>query len=644
METLLIALGAGVAFLVAYHTYGRWLGSKVFNLAVDTVCPSVRLRDDKDYVPTPKAVVFGHHFTSIAGTGPIVGPAIAVMWGWVPALLWVVLGSIFIGAVHDFGALVVSLRNDGQTVGDIAGRVLNRRVRILFLLVLFMALTIVLAIFGLVIAAVFKMYPASIFPCLIQIPIAIAIGTLLYRKGINLLVPSLIALAIMYLTVVFGDSGFLHQINGWLAGRSIMWWVIVLLIYSYVASVLPVWVLLQPRDYINSLQLISALGLIVIGLLVAATMGGAPVVEGGQRQALEIVAPAWDFEPSEAPMIFPFLFITIACGAISGFHCLVSSGTSSKQLKTETDAKFVGFGSMLTEGFLATLVILACVAGLGLGIAAKNGELIQGSAAWSARYASWSAASGLGAKVGAFVDGAANFLKAMGIPAGIAIALMGVLVASFAGTTLDTACRLQRYVVQELAATFMRKPSGQPVDSGSDRTDQLLFTAQADTLTAHPLTWLRNKHGATIFAIILAALMAAAPPAGAQWGWETAGKGGLILWPMFGATNQLLGGLSFLVISFYLWRRKKPIFFLVLPLIFMLIMPAWALYYQLVHEAVGMDQSWLGAEKKNWPLIIIAIATLALEAWMIVEALMLFPKVRGIVEEQTDTQSSVQAT
>jgi len=164
MDVLIIALLAGFGFIAAYHTYGRWLGHKIFALSAKAVCPSCKLEDGVDYVPTSKGVVFGHHFTSIAGTGPIVGPAIAVMWGWVPALLWVVLGSIFIGAVHDFGALVVSLRNNGQTVGDIAGRVMNRRVRLLFLFVLFMALTIVLAIFGLVIASVFKMYPAAIFP------------------------------------------------------------------------------------------------------------------------------------------------------------------------------------------------------------------------------------------------------------------------------------------------------------------------------------------------------------------------------------------------------------------------------------------------------------------------------------------------
>lgn len=761
MATLLIAVGAGIAFLVAYHTYGKWLGEKVFRLAADTVCPSQRLRDDRDYVPTAKSIVFGHHFTSIAGTGPIVGPAIAVMWGWVPALLWVVFGSIFIGAVHDFGALVVSLRNNGQTVGDIAGRVLNRRVRMLFLLVLFMALTIVLAIFGLVIAAVFRLYPAAIFPCLVQVPIAVGIGLWLHRKGASILVPSVLALMVMYLTVICGDTGFLAQFNQSLKQWPTMQWVVVLLIYSYVASVLPVWTLLQPRDYINSLQLLTALALIVIGMAVAATMGGG--AEGGR--SLSIVAPAWDLEPSEAPFIFPFLFITIACGAISGFHCLVSSGTTSKQLSHEPDARFVGYGGMLTEGFLATLVILACVAGLGLGapltfspVASDEGRVnpaterfsaatfrtdlrevkleptepaaapvegemppatpptrtawqaqprtllvshegyailerkaekisvanskeqryvlhademnpiltpwpatasfldtendlrvtgspesfttrpedqiiasVVGGGAWQTRYASWSSAKGLGAKVAAFVEGSANFLAALGIGHAVALALMGVLVASFAGTTLDTACRLQRYVVQELAATLLA-----PSDGPGEKTDRPLFAGGGQRLTRNPLTWLCNRHGATLFAIATAALMAAMPPPGQVWSLANAGKGGLILWPMFGATNQLLGGLAFLVIGFYLWRRKKPVWFLALPMVFMLVMPAWAMVWQLFVKGIGMPTSWLGAESRNWPLIIIATVTLLLEVWMIFEAVLMWPKVRGVVESQID--------
>ncbi|NBC10461.1 MAG: carbon starvation protein A, partial [Planctomycetes bacterium] len=421
MSTLLIAVGAFAGFVIAYHTYGRWLGRRIFGLRPDAEVPSIQLNDDRDYVPTKRGIVFGHHFTSIAGTGPIVGPAIAVIWGWVPALLWVVFGSILIGAVHDFGSLVVSLRNRGQTVGDIAGRVLNARVRLLFLFVLFLALTIVIAIFGLVIAAVFRQYPTAIFPCLVQIPLAVVIGLWLHRRGVNLLVPSIIALAAMYLSVIYGDTGWLHTFNATLAGWSNIEWVIVLLAYSYVASVLPVWVLLQPRDYINSLQLLTALGLIVAGLSYAAFAGGAPPVAGAERGALSIVAPAVQWRPEAAPLIFPFLFITIACGAISGFHCLVSSGTSSKQLACETDAQFVGYGSMLTEGFLAVLVILACVAGLGLGAEAPGGgnRVLVGEAAYQARYTSWAAAGGLGAKVAAFVDGSANFLRSMGIALGV---------------------------------------------------------------------------------------------------------------------------------------------------------------------------------------------------------------------------------
>jgi len=609
MITLLIALLSGFGFLVAYHTYGRWLGSKIFRLSANAICPSERLKDGIDYVPTNKSVVFGHHFTSIAGTGPIVGPAIAIMWGWVPALLWVVLGSIFIGAVHDFGALVVSLRNNGQTVGDIAGRVLNKRVRLLFLLTLFMALTVVLAIFGLVIAAVFKQYPAAIFPCIVQIPIAVVIGLLLHRKRIDLLLPSIIALVIMYITVIYGDFGLLKSFNASLAGWPIWTWVIVLLGYSYVASVLPVWTLLQPRDYINSLQLISALALIMFGLFAAAFSGYTP--EGATSpQTLEFVAPAFQMNPEGAPMIFPFLFITIACGAISGFHCLVSSGTSSKQLKSEPDARFVGYGGMLTEGFLATIVIIACGAGLGLGLM-KEGVLLTGEEAWQAQYSSWTAAGSLSSKVGAFVNGAANLLQSIGLPPNISIALMGVLVASFAGTTLDTACRLQRYVVQELASTIGGKV-------GEKNKNQPMV----------PFALLQNKHGATIFAIVIATGMAAIPPGGADWSWTNAGKGGLILWPLFGATNQLLAGLSFLVITFYLWRRGRTVWFLVIPMIFMLIMPIWAMTYQLFFAP-----GWLIAEKPNMLLGSIGLATIGLEIWMIIEAIKLFPKAKGILEE-----------
>ena len=610
MKTLLIALGSLVLYVIAYHTYGRWLGRKIFRLDAKAPMPSVALNDDQDYVPTKKSVVFGHHFTSIAGTGPIVGPAIAVIWGWVPALLWVLFGSILIGAVHDFGALVVSMRNRGQTVGDIAGRVLTPRVRVLFLLILFMALTIVLAIFGLVIAVVFRSYPAAIFPCVVQIPLAIAIGVWLHRKGVSLLIPSLAALGVMYLSVAYGNVSWLGEFNRALAAWRLTDWVMVLLVYSYVASVLPVWSLLQPRDFINSLQLLSGLALVLLGLLVAAFAGGAPVDE--VRPPLELAAPEYATSAPGAPILFPFLFITIACGAVSGFHCLVSSGTSSKQLKCETDAQLIGYGSMLTEGFLAIIVILACTAGLGLGVAGEGGRPLLGEEAWAARYGDWRVLE-LPQKVGAFVDGSANFLKALGLGGAFAVALMGVFVASFAATTLDTACRLQRYVIQELVARLSKGRAGVAPKAGR-------------ALSANPLRWLANKHGATIFAIVLAGAMAFTPGGPGKG----PGTGGLILWPLFGATNQLLGGLAFIVIAFWMWRRGLPVWFVVMPTVFMLVLPCWAMLYQLFVRAVGSDQSWIAMG--SWHLVFIALATVALEVWMIMEAIRAWPKARGVLE------------
>ena len=268
---------------------------------------------------------------------------------------------------------------------------------------------------------------------------------------------------------------------------------------------------------------------------------------------------------------------------------------------------------MLTEGFLATLVILACVAGLGLGAASIDGGIITGGAAYEARYASWITAQGLGAKIGAFIEGAANFLRALGLPATFSIALMGVFVASFAATTLDTACRLQRYVIQELASTFAPR---------SDTSDPA--TSQKPNAW-NPFVCLTNKHGATIFAIVIAGFIAAIPLPGSPWGWDSAGKGGLILWPLFGATNQLLGGLAFLVITFWMWRRNLPIFFVAIPTVFMLLLPGLAMGVELFKP-----NGWLALGQ--WHLVFIGLATVALEVWMISEALIAWPKAKGVLE------------
>ncbi|MCO6042343.1 carbon starvation protein A [Aeoliella sp. ICT_H6.2] len=596
MLTIAVAIGSFFAFIVAYNTYGRWLSHKIFALDDSRTVPSHELRDDVDYVPTKRSVVFGHHFTSIAGTGPIVGPAIAVFWGWLPALLWVVLGSIFIGAVHDLGALVVSLRNRGQTVGEIAGRVISPRAKLLFLLILFFALSVVIAIFGLVIANIFALYPSSVLSVIVAVPVAIAVGLLVYRANVGLLWPSLAALFILYAAVYLGTYVEFLQIKlptiG-TYGTPVVLWTILLLIYCFAASVLPVWLLLQPRDYVNSHQLLVALALLVGGLVVAAAQGKAEL-QSAPAIAQEV--------PIDAPPMLPFLFITIACGACSGFHCLVSSGTTSKQLNCETDAQYVGYGSMLLEGALAVVVILACCAGVGMGVKGGTGdEQLTGRAAWQSRYqpkvvttvnadgtevrsGGW-ANQKLPQLVGAFVDGGANFVSTLGIPLALATAIIAVLVACFAATTLDTATRLQRYVIQELGASLHMPP-------------------------------LTNKYAATTVAVVTGGAIAMMPNSLGE-----IGKGGLLLWPLFGATNQLLAGLAFLVLAFHLRRRNIATWFVVAPMAMMLLMPAWAMVHNLTHD-------WQG----NWLLMSFGIGILALEAWMIVEGLLTWRRAAGVLE------------
>ena len=617
MSTLLVAIGSFVGFIVAYHTYGRWLARKIFRLDAAAPVPSHQLADGTDYVRTRREIVFGHHFTSIAGTGPIVGPAIAVFWGWLPALLWVLLGSIFIGAVHDFGAMVISIRNGGQSVGEVAGKVISPRAKLLFLFVLLLELTVVLAVFGLVIAAIFAMYPESVLSVWIEVPLAIAVGFWVYKKRGGLLWPSLAALAVMYLAIWIGtmrplDIAAVLPAPGSYGGylSPIVVWTLILFVYCFIASVLPVWSLLQPRDYINSHELFLALGLVVLGMIVAGATGAADLAGSAPAIASKI--------PSDAPPLWPFLFITVACGAVSGFHSLVSSGTSSKQLAMETHAQLVGYGSMILEGALAVIVILVCCAGVGMGLfhrvslgsgyAFENtvdaaGVQLTGRAAWRTTYnpadvidaktgrrvGAWSR-HGLGKKLGVFVDGGANFLKSLGIPLKLGVGVLAVLVASFAATTLDTATRLQRYVVQELASTVKLRP-------------------------------LTNRYAATALALLLAGFVAIFTGA-------VPGAGGMILWPMFGALNQLLAGLVFLAILFYLVRRQRPVWFMVGPMLIMLVLPAWAMLWQMFNRTTGW---WV---KKNFLLFGFGLAVQILMLWILAEAVLIWRKVRSPREVQ----------
>jgi carbon starvation protein len=381
----------------------------------------------------------------------------------------------------------------------------------------------------------------------------------------------------MYLTMILG-SFFPINVPAIMGIPATGIWTIILFIYAYIASVLPVTTLLQPRDFINAYQLLIAMILLAAGVFVATIFNG-----------MEMIAPAVQLSPAEAPPVWPFLFITIACGAISGFHSLVASGTSAKQVRRESDSLFVGYGSMLVEGGLATLVIVAVAAGIGMGYT-SGGETLTGINAWSGHYSSWSAAAGLGSKISAFVIGAANMIATLGIPHSIAVVIMGVFVASFAGTTLDTATRIQRYVISELSSDL--------------RINQL-----------------KNRHMATGFAVVSAAVLAFA--SGAD------GKGALALWPLFGAVNQTLAALALIIATLYL-RREGGWKWLIpgLPALFMSVMTLWASL---------MNQLQFGGDN-NLLLQVINAAIVLIVSWIIIEGIIKFFSKENITSISADVK------
>ena len=582
MNSAFIAAAMAVLYIIAYKTYGKFLAEKIFRINSSNKPPSVELKDDVDYVPTKKDVLFGHHFASIAGTGPIIGPAIAILWGWLPALIWVLFGSVFMGAVHDFGALIISMRNKGHSIGDLSGGLINKRVKLLFLLIIFFLLLIVIAIFGVVIGACFSIFPSSVIPVWSQIPIAVTLGWLIYKKGLPALPLTIAAVLLMYATVVLGSYFPVESLPALKLGSSgghhlieiqpIAIWVIVLLVYAYIASILPVQVLLQPRDYINAYQLFVAMGLLGLGIIVSHP---------------PMVAPVMQIDLEGAPPVFPMLFVIIACGAISGFHSLVSSGTSSKQCDSENSAQFIGYGSMLTEGMLATFVIIACGAGIGLGYM-HDGVNYTGAEAFTEHYGSWKAVigSGLKGKLNSFVTGARNMIASTGLSPQIALTVMGVFIVSFAATTLDTATRIQRYIVSEIAVIF-KMPA------------------------------LSGKYISTLIAVATAFILAFYNTAFVNGTAVLSGKGALTLWPLFGCTNQLLSGLALLVITVYLAKTKRPIVFTLIPMIFMIVMTSYALVLQI--EKFHADSNYL--------LLFIGTAVLLLQTWMVIESIFVLKKV-----------------
>jgi carbon starvation protein len=434
-------------------------------------------------------------------------------------------------------------------------------VRLIFFLIMFLELWVVIAIFGMVIAIIFNIFPSSVLPVWLQIPIAISLGWIVYRRGGNAFLSTVVAVSFMYITIYLG-SLYPLSLGSVFNIPPTGLWTIILLIYCYFASTLPVNLLLQPRDYINAWQLFTSMGLLALGAIVASGAG-----------RMDIVAPAFNPHPEGAPPMWPFLFITIACGAISGFHSIVSSGTTSKQTSSEPDALMVAYGSMLLESLLAVLMIVAVAAGIGIGYTTAQGEILSGAAAWQHHYHSWGSAEGLGSNIKAVVIGSANMLAAIGIPQTIGIVIMGVFIASYAGTTLDTATRIQRYILAELFTEFKMKR-------------------------------IAGRYVATLIAVLTAGFLAFSTGAD--------GRGALTLWPMFGAVNQLLAALAFIVVTFYLKSRGGWYYILsALPGIFMLVMTTWAMILNEINFI-------------NKELYLLAAAngfTLFLSCWMAVESL-----------------------
>lgn len=542
MNSVVVLIAGLLLMALGYYVYGRFISQKILSLDPDFQTPSHEFNDGVDFVPTNKYVLWGHHFTSVAGAAPIVGPAIAVIWGWVPAFLWVVFGTIFFAGVHDMSAVWASVRNKGLSIGAVSGIVISKRARVLFSVVIFLLLLMVNAVFAVVIASMMINTPSSVVPVWGALVVAFFIGQAIYRWKLNLPLVSLIGVAALYLLIYIGPMVPLALPEVMLGLPANAWWIVFLFAYAAIASLLPVWMLLQPRDYINGLQLFVGLFVLYISFLIVQPT---------------IVAPAFNPDvPAGTPPIMPLLFVTIACGAISGFHGLVSTGTTSKQLNKETDARFVGYFGAVGEGMLALASILAATAGFA--------TLVD----WQTLYHSF----GQGGAA-AFIQGGANVMhQGLGISPELSATMLTVMAALFAGTTMDTGVRLQRYIFQEWGEQYNIK------------------TFQKGSV-------------ATLLAVGTCVLLAFG--AGGL-----SGSGGMIIWPLFGTTNQIMAGLTLLVVSVMLLKAGRRVWFTLIPMVFLLLMTVIALILQLKQF---YDQG-------NWLLIIMDLVILACSILVILES------------------------
>lgn len=501
MNSLVLIVGAIIIFFIAYITYGRWL-AKEWGIDDAIKTPSHTKGDGVDYVPAKPAVLLGHHFSSIAGAGPISGPIAAAIFGWVPVALWIIVGSIFFGGVHDFGSLFASIRHDGKSIGEVIEINMGKTGKKLFAIFAWLTLLLVVAAFTNIVASTFVSVPEAATASLLFIVVAVGFGFVVNRKGVSLAVGSIVGVILLFICISLGNMYPLHlSFNAWVG---------ILLVYVAIASVTPVWILLQPRDYLNSFLLYAMMIGAVLGLLIA-------------RPSLEL-APVTSFNVN-GQWLFPMLFVTVACGAISGFHSLVGSGTSSKQLDKESDTKLIGYGSMLIEGVLAIVAVITAAYIGSDKLAALLSE---------------------GGPVNVFSDGIGNFMTSFGIDFTVGKSFVALAVSAFALTSLDTATRLGRFIFQE-------------------------FFQDQNSTKQHPLS---NMYVATGITVILGGLLAITDYTR--------------IWPIFGSANQLLSALALMAVAVWLKKSGKNHKMFTLPMTFMFIVTLLALIFLIKNNlAVG---------------------------------------------------------
>lgn len=509
MNGLLLLLLSAAGLAAGYLVHGRWMG-RFFRLDDSRPTPAHTRGDGVDFVPARMPVLLGHHFASIAGAAPIVGPTLAAAFGWLPVWIWILFGGVFLGAVHDFSSLVASIRHRGETIGRLIERHIGRSGKLLFLSFSWLTLLLVVAVFTLLVAGSFVRVPQTATSSLGFLLLAVGFGFALKRFSGRLGLLTLLGVGLLFAILLLGEAlpldlsaAFGGGADG--AARATSLWRWLLLGYVFLASVTPVHLLLQPRDYLNSFLLYAMMAGGLAGLVVA-------------RPVLQVPAFAGWTAPGLGHL-FPILFVTVACGAISGFHSLVSSGTTARQLSRESDALPVGFGSMLIESLLAVLALITVTATLSLAD-------LRGMPA--------------GAAIPRFADGLAGFLATLGLPVSSGRSFVTLAVSAFALTSLDTATRIGRFVFEELAGSLLPRQA-----------------------------WLRNRFVATAFTVAGGAALLFS-------------QAGTALWPLFGAANQLLATLALLALAVWLGRTGRRSAFVRVPMVFMYLVSCSALVLQTV--------------------------------------------------------------